>query len=211
MKQNSKTGEIWIGQPAYTQAVIKKFGLEHCKPVTTPVTPGMKLLKATEQSEMVDAALYQSAVGSLLYLSGWTRPDIAFSVSNVARFCSSPTKEHWTAVKCIFRYLKGTYNYGLLYSPNADNDGTMIGYSDTDWAGDMNDRKSTSGYLCMMSGAAVSWKSRKQTCVALSTAEAEYIALASATQEATWMRQLLEDLQNRQIESYMRITSQLFA
>ena len=76
----------------------------------------------------------------------------------------------------------------------------MIGYSDADWASDMNDRKSTSGYLFMMSGAAVSWKSRKQTCVALSTAEAEYIALASATQEATWMRQLLEDLQNRQIE-----------
>ena len=76
----------------------------------------------------------------------------------------------------------------------------MIGYSDADWAGDMNDRKSTSGYLFMMSGAAVSWKSREQTCVALSTAEAEYIALASATQEATWMRQLLEDLQNRQIE-----------
>ena len=195
MKQNSKTGEIWIGQPAYTQAVIKKFGLEHCKPVTTPVTPGMKLLKATEQSEMVDAALYQSAVGSLLYLSGWTRLDIAFSVSNVARFCSSPTKEHWTAVKRIFRYLKGTSDYG----PNTDNDGTMIGYSDADWAGDMNDCKSTSGYLFMMSGAAVSWKSRKQTCVALSTAEAEYIALASATQEATWMRQLLEDLQNRQI------------
>ena len=197
VKQNSETGEIWIGQPAYTQAVIKKFGLEHCKPVTTPVTPGMKLLKNTEQSEMVDATLYQSAVGSLLYLSGWTRPDIAFSVSNVARFCSSPTKEHWTAVKRIFRYLKGTHNYGLLYSRN---DGTIIGYSDADWAGDMNDRKSTSGYLFMMSGAAVSWKSRKQTCVALSTTEAEYIALASTTQEATWMRQLLEDLHNRQIE-----------
>ena len=152
----------------------------------------MKLLKNTEQSEMVNATLYQSAVGSLLYLSGWTRPDIVFSVSNVARFCSSPTKEHWTAVKRIFRYLKGTHNYGLLYSRN---DGTMIGYLDADWAGDMNDRKSTSGYLFMMSGAAVSWKSRKM--VALSTAEAEYIALASTTQKA---RQLLEDLHNRQIE-----------
>ena len=159
------------------------------------MTRGMKLLKNTEQSEMVNATLYQSAVGSLLYLSGWTRPDIAFSVSNVARFCSSPTKEHWTAVKRIFRYLKGTHNYGLLYSRN---DGTMIGYLDADWAGDMNDRKSTSGYLFMMSGAAVSWKSRKM--VALSTVEAEYIALASTTQKTTWMRQLLEDLHNRQIE-----------
>ena len=200
VKQSYETGKIWIGQPAYTRAVIKKFGLEHCKPVTTPVTPGTKLLKATEHSEMVDETLYQSAVGSLLYLSGWTRPDISFSVSNVARFCSCPTKEHWTAVKRIFRYLKGTSNYGLLYSKNDDAAGTMFGYSDADWAGDVNDRKSTSGYLFMMNGAAVSWRSRKQACVALSTAEAEYIALAITTQEATWMRKLLEDLHIQQVE-----------
>ena len=81
--------ETWVGQPTYIQAIVKKFGLEHCKPVTTPMTPGTKLLKATEQSKMADAALYQSAVGSLLYLSGWTRLDISFAVSSVARFCSS--------------------------------------------------------------------------------------------------------------------------
>ena len=126
---------------------------------------------------------------------GWTRPDIAFAVSNVGRFCSSPTKEHWTAVKSILRYLKGTSNYGLSYS-RKDN-GTLIG---ADWAGDVNDRKSTSGYLFMVSGAAVSWKNRKQTCVALSMAEAKYVALAGAIQEATWMRQLLEDLHNGQFE-----------
>ena len=200
VKQSHGTGNIWVGQPTYTQAIVNKFGLEHCKPVTTPMTPGTKLLKATEQSEMADAALYQSAVGSLLYLSGWTRPDISFAVNSVARFCSSPTKEHWIAVKRIFRYLKGTSNYGLLYSKNVDNAGTMVGYSDADWAGDVNDRKSTSGYLFMMSGAPVSWKSRKQACVALSTAEAEYVALSTATQEATWMRKLLEDLHAEQIE-----------
>ena len=143
---------IWIGQPAYTQAVVKRFGMEHYKPANTPVTPGTKLLKATEQSEIVDATLYQSVVGSLLHLSGWTRPDIAFAVSNVARICSSPTKEHWTVVKHILRYLKGTSNYGLSYSRNDDTD-TLIGYSDADWAGDVNDRKSTSGYLFMVSGA----------------------------------------------------------
>ena len=86
-----------------------------------------------------------------------------------------------------------------MVSRNDDTD-TLIGYSDADWAGDVNDRKSTSGYLFMMSGAAVSWKSRKQTCVALSTAEAEYVALAGAIQEATWMRQLLDDLHNGQVE-----------
>ena len=76
VKQNSETGETWISQPAYIQAVLKKFGLEHCKPVNTPVTPGTKLLKTTEQSNMVDATLYHSVVGSLLYLSGWTRPGL---------------------------------------------------------------------------------------------------------------------------------------
>ena len=90
--------------------------------------------------------------------------------------------EHWTAVKRILRYLKGTPTYGLMYMTSGDTSGTLIGYSDADWAGDVNDRKSTSGYLFMMSGAAVSWKSQKQTCVALSTVEAEFIALSAAAQ-----------------------------
>ena len=85
VKQSSKTKQTWIGQPAYTQAVIKKFGMDHSKPASTPMASGTKLLKATDQSEMVNTATYQSAVGSLLYLSGWTRPDITFSVK-----CSVP-------------------------------------------------------------------------------------------------------------------------
>ena len=157
------------------------------------MAPGTKLIKATEQSEIFDDTLYQSAVGSLLYLSGWTRPDIAFAVSSVARFCSSPAKEHWTAIKHILRYLKGTTDYGLVYSEDQDDESTLVGYSDADWARDASNQKSTSGYLFMMIGAPVSWRSRKQSCVALSMAEAEYVAMASAAQEATWMRQL-EDL-----------------
>lgn len=161
-------GETWIGQPGFTQAIIKKFGMGECRPVNVPFAAGTNLLKATEQTEGVDATLSQSAVGSLLYLSGWTRPDIAFAVSQVARFCSNPTTELWTAVKRILRYLKGTPTYGLMYTTSGDTSGILIGYSDADWADDVNDRKSTSGYLFMMSGAAVSWKSQKQTCVALS-------------------------------------------
>ena len=198
VKQNSKTGTTWIGQPACTEAVLQKFGMELSKPANTPVAAGTKLVKAAEESESIDTIRYQSAVGSLLYLSGWTRPDIAFAVSNVARFCSHPTREHWTALKRILRYLKGTLNYGLMFSRNAD--GTLLGFSDSDWAGDTNDRKSTSGYLFRVNGAAVSWRSRKQTCVALFLAEAEYVALASATQEATWLRQLLQDLHQQQID-----------
>ena len=199
VKQKFETSKIWIGQPTYTQAILQKFGLEHCKPVATPIAQGTKLLKATDDEELFDDTLYKSAVGMLLYLSGWTRPDITFAVSSVARFCSKPTKQHWVAVKRILRYLKGTVNHGLMYSKQDDNK-TMLGYSVSDWAGDLNDRKSTSDYLLMMSEAPVSWKSKKQTCVALSTAEAEYVALATTTQEITWLRQLLKDLHNEQTE-----------
>ncbi|PIK49151.1 putative Gag-pol polyprotein [Apostichopus japonicus] len=194
IKQNTN-GEIWIGQPVYTEKVLQKYGMENSKPVSTPVEVSSKLVKATEESELVDQGLYQSIVGSLLYLSTMTRPDINFAVCNVAKFTSEPTKHHLTAVKRILRYLRGTINYGLLYTKDGSNE--CIGYSDADWAGDVNDRKSTSGYLFQVSGAAVSWKSKKQTCVALSTAEAEYIALASAAQEAVWLQRLNTDLQNK--------------
>ena len=103
--------------------------------------------------------MYQSAVGSLLYLSRRTHPDIAFAVSNVAKFSSKPTKTHWTAVKQILRYLKGTTSYGLLY--NTSNLKKCEGYSDADWGGDTNDFKSTSGYIFMFGGTAVSWRSKK--------------------------------------------------
>ena len=128
-----------------------------------------------------------------MYLSSATRPDITFVVNNVAKFTANPTKENWTAVKQILLYLKETANYGLLYLENASPD--CVGFSDEDWAGDLKNRKSTtSGYTFQMSRATVSWRSKKQTCVALSTAEAEYIALSTATQEALWMRKLLTNL-----------------
>ena len=194
--QDHATGSIWIGQPAYTENILQKFGMESAKPVSTPVDTGSKLVKTTEECESVDPTLYQSAVGSLLYLSMGTRPDITYAVSNVARFCVNPSKQHLTAVKRILRYLKGSVHLGLLYSKDSNTDCLCVGYSDADWAGDIKDRKSTSGYLFKLSGAAVSWRSKKQVCVALSTAESEYMALASAAQEAVWMRQLTSDLKN---------------
>ncbi len=105
-------------------------------------------------------------------------------------------------MKRIFRYyLRGAVSYGLQYTKDGDNAAILTGYSDADWAGDINDRKSTSGYLFVISGAVVSWKSRKQTCVALSTAETEYVALVGATHEAAWMRQLRNDLCHEQVGS----------
>ena len=195
--QDHEKGTVWIGQSSFTESILLKYGMSEAKKVQTPVSINDKLLKATEECEVVDQALFQSAVGSLLYLAMRTRPDIAFAVNNVARFSSKPTKQHWIAVKRIFRYLRGTTNLGLLYSKEAGTS-ALVGYSDADWGNDCNDSKSVTGYLFQIGGTAVTWKSQKQSCVALSTAEAEYMALSSAAQEAVWMRELNSDLGNQQ-------------
>ena len=153
------SGKIWIGQPVYTAEVLKRFQMENSKSTETPIDNGTKLTKATEDSKLFNQELYQSAIGRLLYLSTRTRPDIAYAVSNVTRFCSKPTMEHWKSIKLIMRYLNGTRNYGLSYDKEKVTD--FVGYSDADWAGDLDDRRSTSGYVFKLSGAAVSWGSKK--------------------------------------------------
>jgi len=188
------SGAIWIGQPTYTRELLSKVSMEKSKPVATPVESGCKFVKSKDTDDIVYQEFYQSAVGQLLYLSTRTRPDIAYAVGNVARFSSKPSQQHWIAVKRIFRYLNGTINHGLLF----DNKSNVEGFSDADWAGNLDDRKSTSGYVFMMSGAAISWNSKKQSCVALSTAEAEYIALAKASQESVWLQRLLIDMGEKQ-------------
>ena len=192
IEQNELKGSVWIGQCAYTESLLNKLGMEDCKPVSTPVDISSKLAHATDEDDSIDQQRYQSAIGSLMYLSVSTRPDISYAVSSLARFSSKPTKEHWTALKRLLRYLKGTTKYGILYTKGGAS--KCIGFSDADWAGDINDRKSTSGYVFMLSGGAVSWSSKKQKCVALSTAEAEYVALSSAAQESIWLRQLITEL-----------------
>ena len=192
--EQKSDNSIWIGQPAYIEKLLTTHGMQNCKPVNTPVSIGNKLVKANEEDEPVNQRQYQSAVGSLMYLAVSTRPDISYAVSSLARFSCKPTNEHWTALKRLLRYLKGTTNLGILYS-NTGMD-KCIGYTDADWAGDQDDRKSTSGYIFLLCGGAISWKSQKQKCVALSTAEAEYIAMSTATQEAIWLRQLIAEVSN---------------
>ena len=157
-----------------------------CKAVSAPVNPDLKLVAAENPKDVLNQQMYQAIVGSLLYLSTKTRPDISYAVSSVARFCAEPTQQHWVAVKRILRYLKGTSNYRLSFKNNSGSE--ITGYSDADWAGDTGDRKSTSGYVFIQAGGAISWKSSKQKCVALSTAEAEYVALSAAVQEAIWLQ-----------------------
>ena len=196
--QDPSTGSVWIGQQSYTENVLRRFGMENSKPIRTPVDTSTKLVKAKDEDTCVDQQLYQSAVGSLLYLSIATRPDIAYAVSNVAKFCAKPTKQHWVAVKRILRYLRGTHTFGLLYTKQVTKN--CVGFSDADWGGDLNDCKSTSGYMFQVGGTAISWRSKKQACVALSTAEAEYVALASAAQESLWLQQLISDLTKQPVK-----------
>ena len=192
--EQKSDNSIWIGQPAYIEKLLTTHGMQNCKPVNTPVSIGNKLVKANEEDEPVNQRQYQSAVGSLMYLAVSTRPDISYAVSSLARFSCKPTNEHWTALKRLLRYLKGTTNLGILYSDTGMD--KCIGYTDADWEGDQDDRKSTSGYIFLLCGGAISWKSQKQKCVALSTAEAEYIAMSTATQEAIWLRQLIAEISN---------------
>ena len=147
--------EVHLHQGQYIEKVLKKFGQTEAKPVSTPADLNVKLQKEDGVNRLVDAILYQSIVGSLLYAAIATRPDIAQEVGVVSKFCASPTQSHLTAAKRILRYLKGTTYLGLSYKKCAE--GNLTGYSDADWAGDMDDRHSTSGNVFFLAGGAVSW------------------------------------------------------
>ena len=191
---NQEDKKTWVGQPAYTEKLLNKMGMSDCRPVSTPIESGNHLVKASEDEEPLDQQLYQSLIGSLMYLATCTRPDIAFAVGTLARFSSKPNTVHWKGAKRVLHYLKGTTSFGIVFR-SGDLSGP-IAYSDADWAGDVGDRKSTSGYVFCTAGGPVSWRSRKQDTVALSTAEVEYMALSSAAQECVWMRRLCAELGN---------------
>ena len=146
---------------------------------------------------------YRQAVGSLIWLASGTRPDIAYAVSQVARFNANPGIAHWKAVVKIFRYLQGTINMGIKYSSTAHFPELLniIGYSDSDHARCIDTRRSITGYMFMMSNGPISWQSKQQTSVALSSMEAEYMALCAATEEAMWLRMILTDVDRRFSES----------
>ena len=191
--RNRESRTLLIRQPRYTKEILRKFGMDECKPVSTPMESGKRFQSSQDNEELFDINAYQQAIGCLTYLSTATRPDIAVAVNILSRFMSKPNKEHWSGVKRIFRYLKGTLDFGLKFSMNEGN-AELIGFSDADWAGDLNTRHSTSGYIFQIGSSTVSWCSKKQATVAKSTTEAESVALALATQKAIWLRSLLSDL-----------------
>ncbi|MCO5566892.1 hypothetical protein L7F22_020575 [Adiantum nelumboides] len=223
---------IYMSQAKYLHKILDKFGMQNCKPISTPVDTGSKL-SMHDAGDTFDVHTYAPVVGCLIYLAGNTRPDIQFGVSQASRFMHSPGMHHWQAVKRILRYLSGTPNLSMffprgdmygkhssmhhwqavkrilrylsgtpnlsMFFPRGDMYGKhssmqLLGYSDSDWAGDFDTRHSTSGNCFFLGNACISWLSKKQPTVATSTCEAEYRAAFTATVDCVWIRRLLADL-----------------
>ncbi|CAL9007313.1 unnamed protein product [Prunus brigantina] len=170
--------------------------MEDCNSVQNPIVPGTNLNNDVG-GEGVNNTHFKQILGSLMYLIA-TRPDLMFVVSLISRYMESPTELHYQTAERVLRYLKGKTNLGLFYKKETRNKkedgGELMGFSDSDYAGDLDDRKSTSGYVFMLSSAAVSWSSKKQLVVTFSTTEVEFIATTSSACQAVWLRRLLEEL-----------------
>ena len=181
---------IFLSQSKYARNLLDRFRMQDCKPASTPMETGLKL-SAQSDSPPVDETLFRQLVGSLIYLTT-TRPDLSFAVSYISRFMSNPKTDHWIAAKRVLRYVHGTSDYGLLYTRSTTPQ--LSGFTDSDWAGSVDDRKSTSGYVFSIGSAAITWTSKKQQAHALSSTEAEYRGAVKAACEAVWLRQMLADM-----------------
>ncbi|KAL0332983.1 UNVERIFIED_CONTAM: Retrovirus-related Pol polyprotein from transposon TNT 1-94 [Sesamum calycinum] len=186
----SKTSDgLALSQSHYVETILKKFKAYESPPAKTPVDLNLHLAKNKDEPEC--QIEYSRIIGSLMYIMNCTRPDIAYAVNKLSRFTSNLSKDHWKGLIRVLRYLKYTSNYGLHYTRYP---AVLEGYSDANCISDSKDTKSTSGYVFTIGGGAVSWKSSKQTCIARSTMESEFIALDKAGEEAEWLRNFLEDI-----------------
>ncbi|XP_058768441.1 uncharacterized mitochondrial protein AtMg00810-like [Vicia villosa] len=180
----------FLSQSKYAKNIVKKFGMDNASHKRTPAPTHLKLSK-DEGGISVDQSLYRSVIGSLLYLKA-SRPDIAFAVGTCARYQAEPKVSHLNQVKRIFKYVNGTSDYGILYTHGCDP--ILTGYCYADWAGSANDRKSTSGGYFFLGNNLISWLSKKQNCVSLSTTEAEYIAAGSSCSQLNVMTLYCDNL-----------------
>ena len=189
---------IFISQEGYAKEILKRFGMDKCNLVGTPIEHKAKPSKY-DGGEAVDSTLFKSLVGSLRYLT-CTRPDILFAVGLISRFMEEPTTKHLEIAKRILRYIKGTVDYGMFYSTSEDF--KLVGYSDSDWAGNKDDGRSTTGFLFFLGNNAFTWSSKKQPIVTLSSCEAEYVAATSCVCHAIWLRSMLKELHMEQEDAY---------
>ncbi|KAK2988354.1 hypothetical protein RJ640_001539 [Escallonia rubra] len=190
---------IFISQEAYAKEVLKRFNMKNCNPISIPIEVENKLSRHVKEGP-IDRTLFKSLVGSLTYLT-CTRPDILYAVGYISRYMENPTTNHFKVAKRILRYFKGTTDLGIFYP--ASGDMKLVGYSDSDWARDVDDRKSTTGFVFYFGEAAFTWTSKKQSIVTLSTCEAEYVAATSTVCHAIWLRSLLKELLNKSTQIYV--------
>ncbi|KAL5839560.1 hypothetical protein ACOSQ4_012168 [Xanthoceras sorbifolium] len=210
IKRDTKSETLLLSQAEYIKKVLSRFNMQDAKPVSTPLGVHFRLSKEqspkTEEERTHMAKVpYASAIGSLMYAMVCTRPDIAQAVGAVSRYMNNPGKIHWEAVKWILRYLRGTTNKTLCFKGG---DTTLTGYVDADLAGNVDIRKSTTGYVYTLGGTAVSWVSQLQKIVALSTTEAEYVAVTEASKEMVWLQNFLEELGKKQEDNVLYCDSQ---
>jgi Reverse transcriptase (RNA-dependent DNA polymerase)/GAG-pre-integrase domain len=200
------SGDRLLSQAAFVETVLARFGMSDCKPASTPLPPGTQLRRGSD-GDVAAFALknlpYRQAVGSLMYLAQMTRADLTYAVGVLSRVLDCPTQQHWDAFLHTLRYLKGTSQLALRYRRSGPQPAETHGFNswstpeawaDADWAGDPHSRRSTSGYVFMLNGGAISWRSKLQPTVALSSTEAEYRASTDAGMEIVWLRKVLHDL-----------------
>ena len=196
---NKSAGTLKISQEELILDLLDRTDLSDCNPVSTPLPPGIRISKPAPDT-VPDKALgvrYREVVGALQYLATWTRVDIARAAHSLAKHSANPTEEHWKAAKHTLRYLKGTSSEGITYTrlpsthPHANR---LFGYSDSDWAACVDTRKSVGAFVLFLNGGPVSWRSKQQTSVALSTCEAEFMAASKASTEALLLRRILAGL-----------------
>lgn len=190
--RNREKRTISIDQEKYLNQVLERFEMTGCNAISTPMDVNTRYSKMMDAGkEEIENYPYREAIGSLLFAAQVTRPDINFSVILLSRYLEESKPAHWIAAKRIMRYLKGTLGMKLTFG---EDPGKLMGYCDSDYAADIDDRKSTSGHVFIYKGGAISWQTKKQPVVAQSTAEAEYTALAFATKVALWLRSLIGEI-----------------
>ena len=195
VKRDREKRTISLSQSSYIRGILQRYGFDHIRPVSTPMNPGLRLSKANAPKTAEEFAFmrdkpYRETVGSANYMAIGTRPDISYVVSVLSRYLDNPGPDHWAAVKHLFAYLSGTANYELVFGLEEH---SLLGYTDAD--GSMHeDRKAISGYAFIINGGAVSWSSKRQDIIALSTTEAEYVAATHAVKEALWLRTLISEV-----------------
>jgi hypothetical protein len=194
--RDKASSTLKISQAEYVKKILSRFSMDEAKSVSTPLGSHFKLTKdqspkTDQEKAYMNKVPYASAIGSLMYAMVCTRPDIAHAVGVVSRYMSNPGKQHWEAVKWILRYLRGTSDMSLCF---AGADLKLQGYVDADLAGDVDSRKSTTGFVYTLGGTAVCWASKLQKIVAISTIEAEYVALTEAGKEMVWLQSFLDEL-----------------